>query len=214
MNTIGSYELNQTIYTVTYVERIRQQIIFSRCINNSHRARIQVICILKANHHQTVSKLQLHHPYNVKKGIVCCQQHWAKAVSSDSNAYQEEMKSLWDNLNRNNNSESLTSASRNLDWTTESDTWKLTMICLPYVNGLAKKIQNICHPYDIRTIVKSSTTLWRDLFQIKPLTEYNMTKNFMYSDPCWCGIVYKGETCHPLKVRLEDIKRQYVMWGV
>ena len=32
-----------------------------------------------------------HHPYNVEKGIVSFLQHQAKAVSSDTDAYQEEM---------------------------------------------------------------------------------------------------------------------------
>ena len=35
-----------------------------------------------------------HHPYNVKKGIVCFLQHRAKAISNDMDAYQEEMISL------------------------------------------------------------------------------------------------------------------------
>ena len=32
-----------------------------------------------------------YYPYNVKKGIVCCLQHRAKAISSDTDAYLEEM---------------------------------------------------------------------------------------------------------------------------
>ena len=43
-----------------------------------------------------------HHPYNVKKGIVRCLQHRAKAISCDIDAYQEEMISLRHNLNCNN----------------------------------------------------------------------------------------------------------------
>ena len=38
----------------------------------------------------------------------------------------------------------------------------------------------------------------------KPPTEYNTTKNCMYSNPCSCGKVYKGKTCQPLKVGLEE----------
>ena len=35
-----------------------------------------------------------HHPFTVKKGIVRCLQHRAKTISSDTDAYQEEMISL------------------------------------------------------------------------------------------------------------------------
>ena len=34
--------------------------------------------------------------------------------------------------------------------------------------------------------------------------EFNMIKNCVYSIPCSCGKIYKGETGHPLKVRLEE----------
>ena len=47
--------------------------------------------------------------------------------------------------------------------------WKLTMVCLPYVKGLAENIQKICSPYDIR---KYSQVV--QLFRIKPPTEFNM----------------------------------------
>ena len=51
-----------------------------------------------------------HHPYNVKKGIVCCLQHRAKAIRSDMDAYQEEIIRLRHNLHRTNNSGRITSA--------------------------------------------------------------------------------------------------------
>ena len=72
------------------------------------------------------------------------------------------------------------------------------------VKRLTKKIQKICSPYNIRTIFKSGRTLQKYLFQVKPSTEHSMNNNCMYSFPCNCGKVYKGETCHPLKVRLEE----------
>ena len=61
-----------------------------------------------------------HHPY--KKGIVRCLQHRAKTISSDTDAYQEEMISLRHNLHRNNYPESITSAPRNLDRRVEDNT--------------------------------------------------------------------------------------------
>ena len=47
------------------------------------------------------------------------------------------------------------------------------------------------------------------LFQVKPLTEFNMIKNCVYSMPK-CGKIYKGETGHPQKVRLEEHQKAVV----
>ena len=65
----------------------------------------------------------------------------------------------------------------------------------------------ICRPYDIRT---SGSTFRRYLFWIKPPTEFNMIKNCVYSIPCSCEKIYKGETGHPLKVRLEEHRKAVV----
>ena len=138
----------------------------------------------------------IHHPYMVKKGIVCCLQHRAKTISSDTDAYQEEMISLRHKLHHNNYPESITSAPRNLDGRMEDNTRKLTTVCMPYVKGLAERIQNICSLYDIRTVFTSGSTLRRYLFRVKPPTEFNMTKN------CEIG--------RPLKVRLEEDRKAIV----
>ena len=145
-----------------------------------------------------------HHPYKVKKGIVHCLQHRAKTISSDTDENQEEMISLRHNLHRNNYPKRTTSAPRTLDRRIEDNTRKLTTVCLPSIQGLAERIQKICSPYDIRTIFTSGSTLQRYLFRIKPPTEFNMIKNCVYSIPCSCGKIYKGETGCPLKVRLEE----------
>ena len=58
-----------------------------------------------------------HNPYTVKKRIVRCLQHRTKTISSDTDAYQEEMISLRHNFHRNNYPERITSAPRNLDRT-------------------------------------------------------------------------------------------------
>ena len=63
-----------------------------------------------------------HYPYTVKKGIVRCLQHRVKTISSDTDAYQEEMISLRHNLHHNNYPEHKTSAPRNLDWKIEDNT--------------------------------------------------------------------------------------------
>ena len=147
-----------------------------------------------------------HHPYTVKKGIVRCLQHRAKTISSDTDAYQE-MISLRHNLHRNNYPEHITSDPRNLERNIEENTRKLTTVCLPYVKGLAERILKICSPYDTRTVFTSGSTLRR---YIKPPTEFNMIKNCVYSIPCSCGKIYKGETGRTLKVRLEEHRKAVV----
>ena len=39
-------------------------------------------------------------------------------------------------------------------------------------------------------VTRGDTTLRKYLFWVKPLTEFNMTKNGMYSNPYRCGSVY------------------------
>ena len=114
------------------------------------------------------------------------------------------MISLRYNLHRNNYPEHITLAPRNLHRRIEDSTWKLTTVCLPYVKGLAERIQKICSPYDIRSVFTSGSTLKKYLFWVKPPTEFNMIKNCVYSIPCSYGKIYKGETGRPLKVRLEE----------
>ena len=92
----------------------------------------------------------------------------------------------------------------------EDNTRKLTTVRLPYVKGLAERIQNICSPYDIRTVFTSGSTLGSYLFRVKPPTEFNMTKNCVYSIPCSFGKIYQGETGRPLKVRLEEHRKAVI----
>ena len=122
------------------------------------------------------------------------------------------MISLRHNLHHNNNLGYIISAPRNLDRRIEDNTRKLATVCLPYVKGLAERLQKICSPYDIRTIFTSGSTLWRYLFWVKPPTEFNVIKNSVYFIPCNCGKIYKGKTGRSLKVRLEE-HRKTVVWG-
>ena len=146
--------------------------ILPRCTDNSHRAKIQVIRVSKSNYHRTVPNFNSHHPDNVKTGIIWCLQHREKAISSDSDVYQEEIKSSSENFHRNKYPEGITSATRNFDRTTENDTRKLTTVCLPYVKSLAEKIRKICCPYDIRTLSTSSMTVRKYHRWIKSPIEY------------------------------------------
>ena len=104
----------------------------------------------------------------------------------------------------------MTSAPRDLNRRIADNTRKLTTVCLPYVKGLAETIQKICSTYDIRTVFTSGSTLRRYLFRVKPPTEFNMTKNCVNSIPCCFGKIYKGETGHPLKVRLKEHRKAIV----
>ena len=74
-------------------------------------------------------KLNQTHPYTVKKGIVRYLQHRAKTISSDTDAYQEEMISLRHNLHHNNYPERITSAPRNLHWRIEDNTQGMSALC-------------------------------------------------------------------------------------
>ena len=143
--------------------------------------------------------LNSHYSYNVKKGFFRYLQQRTKTISSDTDAYQEEIISLRHNINRNNYPERMTSAPRNQDRSIKDNTRKLTTVCLPYVKGRAERIQKICSPYDIRTVFTSGSTLQRYLFRVKPPTEFNMIKNCVYSIPCTCGKIYIGLTDRPLK---------------
>ena len=120
------------------------------------------------------------------------------------------MISLRLNLHRNNYPECITSAPRNLDRRIEDSTQKLTTVCLPYIKGLAERIQKICCPYDIETVFTSGSPLRRYLFRVKPPTEFNMTKNCIYSISCSCGKIYKGEIGRQLKVRIEEHRKVVV----
>ena len=114
------------------------------------------------------------------------------------------MFSLRHNIHRNNYPERITTVPRNLDRRVEDNTRKLTTVCLPYVKRLAERIQTICSLYGTRTGFTSGLTPRRYLFQVKPQTEFNKIKNCVYSIPCSCGKIYKGETGLSLKVRLEE----------
>ena len=97
---------------------------------------IQIVSVSKPNQ---CFNFNFHRLYHAKKGIILWLQHRVKAISGDSDAYLEEMKSLRYNLHHNNYSESITSAPRNLYRTTENYTRKHTTVCLPYIKGLSRK---------------------------------------------------------------------------
>ena len=98
-------------------------------------------------HKPTVSKQYINfnclHPYNLKKGIGRCLKHRAKAICSDTDAYEEKMISFRHYVHRNNYPEPITSALRNLDRRIENNTRKPTTVCPPYIKGSKTYIVHI-----------------------------------------------------------------------
>ena len=79
-----------------------------------------------------------HHPYNVKKLYVANNiEEKPLVVTLIYIKINEQLKRQppLQQLPREHNIDS----KRNLDRTTENNTWKLNIICLPYVKGLAEK---------------------------------------------------------------------------
>ncbi len=111
MNTTGSCELNPIIYTVHYGEQDKRLSFVDVLTTLTEQG-------FRSSVYPKFTKQYLNfnsrHPYNVKNEIIHCLQHQAKAISSDSNVYQEEMKSLRDNYHHNY-PENITLAPRNLD---------------------------------------------------------------------------------------------------
>ena len=93
-------------------------------------------------------------------------------------------------MHRNNYAESIILAPRNLDRNTENNIRKPTTVCLLGVKDLVEKLQKICCPYDIRTILPRGMNLRKYFFKIKPPTYYKRIENCVNSIPCNCGKVY------------------------
>ena len=145
------------------------------------------------------------HPYSVKKGIVRCLQHRAKLISSDTDTYLREMRTINENLQSNGYPKNIIETTRERRVTEEDDdNNKPTTVCLPYVKNVSEKIQKICIPYNIRVVFQSRSTLRSYISHTKPSTEITNIKNCEYSIHCTCGFFYLGETCRPLKVRVEE----------
>ena len=68
-------------------------------------------------------------PNNVNKGIFPYLQHRAKAISWNTDAYKDEIKSLKDNLRHYNNPENITAAPRNPSRSTKNPQISLQSVC-------------------------------------------------------------------------------------
>jgi predicted GIY-YIG superfamily endonuclease len=118
------------------------------------------------------------------------------------------MRTINENLQSNGYPQNIIETTRERRVTQEDDdNNKPTTVCLPYVKNVSEKIQKICIPYNIRVVFQSRSTLRSYISHTKPSTEITNIKNCVYSIHCTCGFFYLGETCRPLKVRVEEHRK-------
>ena len=102
------------------------------------------------------------------------------------------------NLHRNNYPEHITLAPRNLDRRIENNTRKLTTVCLPYVKGLSKR-------YVVHMTSGQYSHGQTYCGELKKSHQRNSKwTRTVYSIPCSCAKIYKGDTGRTLKGRLEE----------
>ena len=126
-----------------------------------------------------------HHPYNVKKRIICSL--WQRGISRRNEEFERhpQLQQLYgEHSIGSKKSES-----------NDSEQYLKTHHSLSYIKVLAKNIPK--SPYDIRTIFRNGMTCWKSLLS-QARTEHNMTKNCLYFISYSCGKVYKDKT---LKLR-------------
>ena len=88
-----------------------QQMILPKCIKKTRiEQRFRSSAYWKTTFTRQYLNFNSHNPYNLEKRNIHCLQHSTKAISCDSNTYEEEINGLRDNFYRNNYPESITSA--------------------------------------------------------------------------------------------------------
>ena len=93
-----------------------------------------------------------------------------------------------------------------LDRETEQGEGKPTLMMLPYVAGISKRIRKACRSYDIRVVFKSGLTFRSMLTKVKDPLLVEKQGNVVYEVPCSCGKVYICETKRRLETRLKEHK--------
>jgi hypothetical protein len=79
-------------------------------------------------------------------------------------------------------------------------------VCLPYIGSASHKIERILgNEAGIKVYHSSENKLFRALCTHKDNVNIS-PKPGMYRIPCECGLVYIGETCRNLSVRLKEHK--------
>ena len=77
---------------------------------------------------------------------------------------------------------------------------------IPYVAELSEDVRWVCRRYDIRTVLRSSSTLRGQLMRVKDQDPLEKKSNVVYHVPCSCGRVYIGEMKRALETRMKEHK--------
>lgn len=80
------------------------------------------------------------------------------------------------------------------------------MLLLPYIKRLSEKIQLVCRPLNIKTVLKSSTILIKLLTYIKIPTASGERKGSAYEAPCECDSAYIRKTGRQVKTCIAEHK--------
>ena len=77
------------------------------------------------------------------------------------------------------------------------------LLHLPYVKGVSERIEKLCRPLGLKTVMKTAGTLRSRLVKVKQARPSSKKKGVIYEIPCKdCSCVYIGETGRTLEKRL------------
>lgn len=154
----------------------------------------------KSNHCESVKESVAYSLFDRAKSV-CCER---ETLDAELNKISQELKNngypqkVIDKCKKNRETK------QNI--ILESDK-PIAFINIPYVPKLSEKIRRVARKYKIKTAFKSSNTLRQQLTKVKPKNEEQASKNSIYSIKCECDGEYIGESKRPLKVRLNEHKR-------
>ena len=81
------------------------------------------------------------------------------------------------------------------------------LLHLPYVKGVSERIEKMCRPLGVKTVMKTADTLRSRLVKVKQAIPSTKKKGVIYEIPCKdCPRVYIGETGRTLEKRLSEHK--------
>ena len=81
------------------------------------------------------------------------------------------------------------------------------LLHLPYVKGVSERIEKMCRPLGVKTVMKTADTLRSRLVKVKQAMPSSKKKGVIYEIPCKdCPCVYIGETGRTLEKHLSEHK--------
>ena len=167
----------------------------------------------KSTHTGQYLNFKSNHPKHVKIGIAKCLFSRAEKICSTHDAKSIEFERINNDLRASGFPEPLIKKAIK-DFQNKSDKLNgnadkppVATIVIPYVPSTSEKIRRIARQYNIRTAFKTNNTLRSHLTKTKPKRDYQETKDCIYSIRCQCDREYIGESKRPLRVRLEEHKR-------